>query len=470
MTDKFKKNNYIEQPLPLEVSISSDSWLTRARNYPVFSRTWYYYRSLSWIIPVLVIDVFSVIIPHLMGIGLEKILLFVLPLSLGFLSLGLIGTGLAVLVRQRQFSEKIEAFALAAALLIGVGLSDGVLKGVEHFCDWFAGENRVHGKITVLDASIDDKKESPVRKKKEPLQVTVQQSPAAPAPPTAPDAPAAPSAPAAASLPDPNSQNSSFHPVLSKEMRELLQNFTSISITGFIVIYLGGGFDLWLFFRQKKRLLEDQRLRELKQAQEARREAELRLSVLVAQVEPHFLFNTLAGVRSAINTEPARATAIVDHLVDYLRATIPKMRSDGSSTQARLMQQLDAARAFLNLMQARIPRLSFSVESEISDAALPPLMLISLVENAIKHGVEPKIGPAHIAVLARQSERDGKAYMELSVADDGVGFGGTSSGSGIGLENIRERLASMYGTEATLTLKANRDGGVTALISLPLEK
>ena len=118
---------------------------------------------------------------------------------------------------------------------------------------------------------------------------------------------------------------------------------------------------------------------------------------------------------------------------------------------------------------ASCPRLSFSVDSEINDAALPPLMLISLVENAIKHGVEPKIGQAHIAVLAQQTERDGNAYLALSVADDGVGFGGTTSGSGIGLENIRQRLASMYGAEASLMLKANSQGGVTATISLPLE-
>ncbi len=250
---------------------------------------------------------------------------------------------------------------------------------------------------------------------------------------------------------------------------KLMMEGFSLFVTTSLIIYTGGAVDFWYFFRQKKRLLEVMRQQELQQAQDARREAELRLSVLAAQVEPHFLFNTLAGVRSAILTEPQRATAIVDHLVDYLRATIPQMRNDGSSAQARLKQQLEAASAYLGLMHARIPRLSYSVDSEVSDAALPPLMLISLVENAVKHGVEPKIGPVHIAVHARRVEQDGAAMLELTVEDDGVGFAGSSTGSGIGLANIHERLTSMYGERASLILKARAEGGVAATILLPLE-
>jgi sensor histidine kinase YesM len=175
-----------------------------------------------------------------------------------------------------------------------------------------------------------------------------------------------------------------------------------------VCIYLSGGYDLWLFSRQRNMLKVAQSKRASEQAQAMQRETELRLSVLAAQVEPHFLFNTLAGVRSAISTEPARAVAIVDHLVDYLRATIPQMRDDGGSVQSRLSKQLDAVHAYLSLMQARIPRLSFSVESQIADAAVPPLMLISLVENAIKHGIEPKVGAAHIAVTVVSSHKKRK--------------------------------------------------------------
>ena len=127
-----------------------------------------------------------------------------------------------------------------------------------------------------------------------------------------------------------------------------------------------------------------------------------------------------------------------------------------------------SARAYLALMQARIPRLSFTVESDIADAALPPLMLISLVENAIKHGVEPKIGPIHISLVAKRLHRDGDEFLELTVADNGVGFGGATSGSGIGLANIRERLEATFGQHASLQLKARPEGGIAAIIVLPL--
>ncbi len=163
----------------------------------------------------------------------------------------------------------------------------------------------------------------------------------------------------------------------------------------------------------------------LARAQQQRREAELRLSVLAAQVEPHFLFNTLAGVRSAITTDPARAAALIDHLAEYLRAAIPRLR---------------------------LP--------------CPPLMLVSLVENAVKHGAEPKVGPVHVA-LSAALEADGR--LRVVVDDDGAGFGASAGGGGIGLANIRERLAHMHGGRASLSLSARPEGGVRAVLTLPVE-
>ena len=106
MTKSFPHPAATEQPLPLEVSIRSDSWLTRARNYPVFSRTWYYYRFLSWVIPLSLIDLVVLTISALSGAPLDKVIMVVVPLSLGLLALGLLGTGLAVLVRKRQWPAK----------------------------------------------------------------------------------------------------------------------------------------------------------------------------------------------------------------------------------------------------------------------------------------------------------------------------------------------------------------------------
>lgn len=237
-----------------------------------------------------------------------------------------------------------------------------------------------------------------------------------------------------------------------------------------LACWLGGVTDLVTYVRQRGKLDDVLRDQALHRADAARAAAELRMSVLAAQVEPHFLFNTLASVRSAIVSDQARAAAIVDHLVDYLRSTIPQMRDEAASTSVPLGHQLDAARAYLSLMHERMPRLAFSVDAEpgLEKAQVPPLMLISLVENAVKHGVEPKSGPASIAVSARRQEHAGVAMLELHVVDDGTGFGCAMSGTGIGLANIQERLAAQYGAQAGLTLKSLPEGGVAAILRLPL--
>jgi two-component sensor histidine kinase len=241
-------------------------------------------------------------------------------------------------------------------------------------------------------------------------------------------------------------------------------NFTAQAL---ITFWMAGGWGLRTWRREREGLAALARERALAEALAQRREAELRLSVLAAQVEPHFLFNTLAGVRSAISTDPPRASEMIDRLVEYLRAAIPRLRSDGSA-QATVGAQFEIVRAYLGLMAARMPRLQFSVDAEpaLLKACCPPLMLISLAENAVKHGVEMKIGPAQIEVHAERTE-DGR--LALVVEDDGAGFGVSQAGSGLGLSNIRERLAQLHGEAASLTLKARPQGGVAATITVPLE-
>ncbi len=205
----------------------------------------------------------------------------------------------------------------------------------------------------------------------------------------------------------------------------------------------------------------------LARAQQQRREAELQLSVLAAQVQPHFLFNTLAGVRSAIHTDPTRAAALIDGLADYLRAAIPRLRSDGGA-DATLAGQVEIVRAYLALMAARMPRLSYAIDvpDELAPLDCPPLMLVSLVENAVKHGAEPKVGPVHVALRAR---RDALGRLQVTVEDDGAGFGASTGGTGIGLANIRERLRQMHGERAALELRARPEGGVAATLTLPVD-
>ena len=251
---------------------------------------------------------------------------------------------------------------------------------------------------------------------------------------------------------------------------ELLMKLLLVTAVIWCLLWLGGFLDLVAFLRQRRDLGSAVRKRELEQAQAARVSAEARLSVLAAQVEPHFLFNPLASVRSAAGSDPARATHMIDQLVIYLRSTIPQMRSDGASVTVKLATQMASVGSYLALMHERIPRMNFLVEAEdgLDNALLPPLMLISLVENAVKHGIEPKIGPAYIRVTAGRSGEGEGAQLEVTVSDDGVGFGDAVSGDGIGLANIQERLRTLFGQSAELSLKALPGGGMAAILRLPL--
>ena len=234
-----------------------------------------------------------------------------------------------------------------------------------------------------------------------------------------------------------------------------------------VLVWLAGPFDLAAYFRQRRLLREAALQAQAEHYKHQRNEVEVKLAVLASQVEPHFLFNTLSGVRAAMLSDPERGIVMIDHLIDYLRSTIPQLRADRASTFVTLGSQCDSVRAYLGVVQARMPRLSAEVHCppELRAALMPPLMLISLVENAVKHGIEPKKGPARIGVSA--ASRDGGRTLEVSVLDDGVGFS-ASSGSGIGLSNIRERLKHLYGGAAALHLRTGEEGGVVASIVLPL--
>lgn len=457
-----------EQALPAEVSIQSDTWLNRYRNFPVFSRTWFKYRFTAFLYVFLFMLAVAILMVYAKK-GDWRV--FTVIASLVFVAaVGLVSFGqlMAMWVRQKAFSSKKEGILLVLAIVLGAVLSYGASKGSYYLTTWILYGDPNH-KIFEDDA-----------KKKPKARVTVtaevsggSSAPAASGPSNEVSAASSTDASGASEVASTAEQKQTAASEKKKKNSDdfwvnLLYASVAMFPMVFLLAYMASVFDLWFFFRQRKRLIEVQRQQELKQAQDAKREAELRLSVLVAQVEPHFLFNTLAGVRSAILSDPLRATVIVDHLVDYLRSTIPQMRGDGSSEQGRLAKQLETARAYLGLMQARIPRLSYRIESELKDAAFPPLLLISLVENAIKHGVEPKVGPANITVSARYFDEGDEEMLEVKVEDDGVGFGGTTSGSGIGLANIRERLESMYGDRASLVLKARPEGGVAAIITLPL--
>jgi len=188
---------------------------------------------------------------------------------------------------------------------------------------------------------------------------------------------------------------------------------------------------------------------------------EARLTVLQAQIEPHFLFNTLANVRRLCEVDPERGRRMLASLLDYLRAALPSMRRSSTA----LAEEFELVRAYLTVLQHRMgERLRFNIEvpEGLADAPIPPLILPTLVENAVRHGLGPL--PEGGTITVRAAQHDGQIVM--SVADDGAGFQG-ASGSGVGLANTRARLAALFGSAAGLTLRSNEPRGVVAEVRLP---
>ena len=189
--------------------------------------------------------------------------------------------------------------------------------------------------------------------------------------------------------------------------------------------------------------------------------AEARLKVLQAQIEPHFLFNSLASVKRLYEREPGKGRALLDNLRDYLRVATRGSRQ----REARLGGEIALARSFLAIFQVRMGdrlQVRIDVPAEIESAQIPPLMVGTLVENAIKHGIGPRASGGTLSLAAH---RHGDV-LEVEVGDDGVGFR-ERFGRGVGLANIRARLETLFGSAGTLDLATNSAGGVTAMIRLP---
>ena len=188
---------------------------------------------------------------------------------------------------------------------------------------------------------------------------------------------------------------------------------------------------------------------------------EARLQLLQAQVEPHFLFNTLANVQHLVETDAPSATRMLESLIKYLRAALPQMREGATN----LGREVDMARAFLDIHRVRMgSRLDYVIDvpEPLKGRPFPPMMLISLVENAVKHGVDPCCDCGTITIHA--DDREGR--LKVSVADTGEGVK-PSKGGGVGLANIRERLKALYGPSARLVLEENAPHGVVASIEVP---
>ncbi|GGP21501.1 sensor histidine kinase [Silvimonas iriomotensis] len=204
---------------------------------------------------------------------------------------------------------------------------------------------------------------------------------------------------------------------------------------------------------------EKRRAAELRQSETA-----ARLAMLQAQIEPHFLFNTLANVQSLISRDPERATQMLDHLNRYLRASLSRTRKP----QSLLQEELTLIDALLSIAAIRLgQRLHYRIEvpDALRDLVLPPLLLQPLVENALLHGIEPAVDGGSITVSATREA----GQLVLSVLDTGVGLGVSSHvHGGVGLSNVRTRLHTLYGERASLSVSGNAGGGVTARLIIPV--
>jgi len=193
-----------------------------------------------------------------------------------------------------------------------------------------------------------------------------------------------------------------------------------------------------------------------------------RLRVLQGQVEPHFLFNTLANVRELVESGSPQASAVLESLIAYLRAAVPRL---GAGEDATLARELELVRAYLEVMQMRIPdRLSFLVNADpaLETVPFPSMALLTLVENAVRHGIDPGEEGGRIEVrVTREGER-----LRAQVLDTGVGLeaNAQSAGGGTGLANLRERLRLLHGEAAAVTLTPLSPHGVSAELLLPLSK
>jgi signal transduction histidine kinase len=196
---------------------------------------------------------------------------------------------------------------------------------------------------------------------------------------------------------------------------------------------------------------------------------EARLRLLQGQIEPHLLFNTLANVQSLMDYDPPRAKRMLETFSGYLRAGLTQLRQ----TDSTLGAELEMAHSYLSLLQIRMEeRLQFSIEAseEARALSMPPLMLQPLIENAIHHGLEPKLDGGRVSVSAVIAG----GRLAIRVSDDGIGIDTPSRrlqpGAGMALANLRSRLQTRFGADASLRLRSGAAGGTEAVLELPMTK
>jgi LytS/YehU family sensor histidine kinase len=255
--------------------------------------------------------------------------------------------------------------------------------------------------------------------------------------------------------------------LLGEPMR--MVGYHHVSLVPLLFTVLAGGLGL-RYFATREQLAREAAARA--EAQRMAVEAQLRL--LRTQLEPHMLFNTLANLRGLVREDADRAETMIDRLIVYLRGTLAASQTES----VPLSREFAQMRAYLEIMSLRMgPRLAWRLElpAALEGVTVPPMLLQPLVENAIKHGLEPKVGAGRIEVVARSTD----AGIEIRVEDDGLGLPAQDAGDGnddgstrpestsYGLRHVRERLRAVYGPAARLELERREPTGMRSVVFLP---
>jgi two-component sensor histidine kinase len=398
----------LHEPLPADVVVRSSGRIASYRNYPVFSAPWFWRRTL-------VFGSGAVIMAVVQAVSAWRVLdaktfaVLVCYAIVIWLAIVTAGPALATFVRTRGWSSKRERIGIVVAFFVGLAVSC--------FVQWLA---------LWLDAHY-----------------------------------IVPQALKLGTIPKGPHRPSFAPPMLAFYGVWLLALFS----------VLGGAFAVRAYFDEQKRWRENQREREIEALRRQKSEVDMKLTVLQAQVEPHFLFNALASVHSLVRQDPRRAEATIEALVDHLRATLPKLRAGVGVQHSTLNEQLEVSASYLAVMQVRMgERLHFQLDvpAHLRMHPFPPLLLISLVENAIKHGVEPKPAGGIITISATERTAPEGDQLAVSVVDNGVGLR-PGLGDGVGLANVRAQLASQFGSRGQLAIQSRAAGGVAATLLVPLE-
>ena len=257
--------------------------------------------------------------------------------------------------------------------------------------------------------------------------------------------------------------NNALDPLLFPRMKDeitLLKELSAVMLWSHVIAAGVVGFFFLLREEEVAATLHREQMRRIDLDREL---AEARLQLMQAQIEPHFLFNALANVRRLYQTDAPSARAMLDQLARYLGAMLPRMRS----AQSTLGQELALALAYLHVQKIRMGarlRVTSAVPEPLQALPFPPMMLVTLVENAIRHGVSPLPQGGEVRIAATLV--DGR--LRIQVSDTGQGLS-ESAGSGVGLANISARLVTLYGDDAQVLLAQNASAGVTATLDLPVD-